>query len=165
MTLQQIIALLLYVVTICYIAWGVKKKGEGLESISETAYIFEDAYGRSSLFTAYCVIMAFGLMMAWTTSSTNILSVIASVIGCCGMLYAGCTPYFREKDNAVWHYGGGMTAYCGYTLWMAFEDKPFQYFVYTIVPALILTAIRRKCWLFFFEIAALATLLSTLLLD
>ena len=85
--------ILCLIVTIVYNTYIILKYKKIPESLSETSYLLGG--NKRFIFTGYCVITSFLLLpilLELTTASFQIMPFIF----CGGLLFAGCSPLFRE---------------------------------------------------------------------
>lgn len=154
-------AYIVLIVTAIYITLSIYKSKKFPESISETSYIWESncdhkQFHKAHIFTWYCLLIAALLFPIWishTNQNWQFLAFLGSV-GICG---AGITPFFKEKFQAPIHYGGGILAMLCYMMWMIFSGN-VPYLAISMSVATILTIIKRKSWVFWYEICGLISL-------
>lgn len=151
-------AYIILVVTAIYITLSIYKSKKIPESISETSYMWESdcdhkSFHKARIFTWYCLLTAALLFPTWIshTNQTRQFLVFLSSIGICG---AGITPFFKEKFQAPIHYGGGILAMLCYVIWMILSGN-FLYLAISVSIATVLTIIKRKSWIFWYEICGL----------
>jgi hypothetical protein len=104
------------VITLLYNGYIIIKYKKIPESVSETSYLLGG--NKRYLFTGYCVITSFCLlpMLLEITMTLQFLPFLF----CGGLLFAGCSPLFREGLDKLVHYSSAYIAFAAYVLYMIF---------------------------------------------
>lgn len=108
---------------VCYLTTAIIYAKRLPESISETSYIWEaecnhiNRQHRAYIFSLFCLILAGLLIYPWC-AFTPLKFIPLCIIGCLGVIAAGCTPFFKEKGKDIIHYVGGMVAVLCSLIWM-----------------------------------------------
>lgn len=167
---MNIVILIIAAISILYLGTSIYKANRIPESISETAYIWEQdcmkAIGtngshKAHLFSLYCAIVAILLFWPWISHTHENLEFLC-FLGCAGILAAAITPFFKEKYQAPIHYGGGILAMISWFIWM----KCMGYIVELIaafIVIILLTTYKKESYIFWIETVGLAALILCLL--
>ena len=153
--------ILLITISLVYNIYALVLNKGALESISSTSYLFLTNGKKHYYFTIYCFAVAFILLPIWlTVSAANAQFLV--FLTCCGIVFAGTTPLFKEKFQGVIHYTAGALAVLCYLLWMIFS-KHYIWLIAEAIVTAVLIAIDYKNFVYYTEIVGLFTLLVLLL--
>ena len=107
MKILLIVGLIIFILYNAFFIW--LNKGVP-ESISETSYISKNKFGVTWPFTAICFISAVCIFPLWITVTPEFYQFVV-FLSCSGMIFAGCSPLFKEKFEGTIHYTSGMVAF------------------------------------------------------
>lgn len=130
------------------------------ESISETSYISDRRLGTTVPFTIMCIICAFGILPLWLTVSSETWKFLA-FISCASMVFAGCTPFFKESYEKSVHYVAGIVAFVSGLLWLLATNWIPLAVIW--VAGTILGFLNTKKYVFTLELLGYLTVAITIL--
>lgn len=104
------------IISLIYSSFIIIKYKKVPDSLSETAYILGG--NKRYLFTLYCTIISFCILPA-LLSITSTLQFIPFIF-CGGLLFAGCSPLFKEGLDKKVHYISAFIAFAAYICYMIF---------------------------------------------
>ena len=113
----MILVIISIIITLVYNLYIILKYKKIPESLSETSYLLGG--NKRFMFTGYCVLTSFLLLpilLELTTASFQIMPFIF----CGGLLFAGCSPLFREGLDKPIHYIFSGLAFAAYIFYMIF---------------------------------------------
>ena len=153
--------ILLIVISLVYNIYALILNKGALESISISSYVFLINGKKYYYFTIYCFAVAFILLPIWLTISAVDIQFL-TFLSCCGIIFAGSTPLFKEKFQGTVHYIAGIIAVLCYLLWMIFS-KYYIWLIAEVIVTVVLITIDYKNFVYYTEIIGLFTLLILLL--
>lgn len=87
------------------------------ESVSATSYILQDkSKTGANGFTYICLIVALTFLPLWLTVTPDNWQFL-SFICCAGVVFAGTTPFFKERFQGIIHYTSGIISAISYIAW------------------------------------------------
>lgn len=145
--------ILLIITGICFLIYNIYVIGIfGLpESLSETSYLFKENGKSHWWFTFICFIISIGLFPIWVGIS-HINYQFLCFLGCAGIMFAGCTPFFREDFHKPIHYASAIIAFISSIVWLGLMG----YYIYVILSfisiLLLLITFGFKYYVYFAEV-------------
>lgn len=109
--------ILVILLTILYNSYILIKYHKIPESLSETSYLLGG--NKKYWFTGYCFAIGFLLLPVLFNITTNCLLVLP-FITCGGLMFAGCSPLFKDGLDKPVHYVGSILAFIAYVCYMIF---------------------------------------------
>ena len=143
-------------ITIVYNTFIIIKYKTIPTSLSETNYMLGGL--KRYFFTAYCATTCFLIvpaLMAYTSENFQFLPFIF----CGGLLFAGCTPFFKEDIQKKAHYISAYVAFAAFIIYLIL----CMHWIWIVEYILILGALciwKFKSLVYFAEILALLLLLT-----
>lgn len=131
------------------------------ESISETSYISKNRYNTTLPFSILCFICAIGIFPLWVSISPENWQFL-TFLSCGGMIFAGCTPLFKEEFESTIHYTSGIIAFISGLIWLCVTHNWLSISIICMLGT-IFTLLKRKNYVFIFEIIGYLTIAGTLL--
>jgi hypothetical protein len=141
---------MVYLVILClamYVAYNILiLKRFGIpESLSVTSYLLEKKF---YLFSILCIGMGTLLLPAWLAISPHELKMcVVYTLG--GLILAGLTPGFHKTVQKPIHYTSAIVTSLGYVKWFIVTN--YMVLVVNAFLFIVLTAIKRKSFVYHFE--------------
>ncbi len=159
MKILLIVGLIIFVLYNAFFIW--LNKGVP-ESISETSYISKNKFGVMWPFTAICFISAVCIFPLWITVTQEFYQFVV-FLSCSGMIFAGCSPLFKEKFESTIHYTSGMVAFATGLAWLLLMG---QWITLSLIALLggIWTFFQKEKYTFIFEVISYIAVAMTILL-
>lgn len=157
--------ILLLISLVCFILYNVFVLMDfGLpESISATSYLFKEKYNKHWLFSILCGIIVVGLFPLWVTLSVESYQFLV-FLTCAGILFAGCTPLFREDLQKYVHYTSGIIAFISVVIWLIVCGHVLSIINIMLLCLALLSLFGFKYYVYFGEVVAYLMLIVILLL-
>ena len=159
MKILLIIGLIIFILYNAFFIWLNK---EVPESISETSYISKNKFGVTWPFTVICLISAVCIFPLWVTVTPEFYQFVV-FLSCAGMMFAGCSPLFKEKFEGTIHYTSGMVAFVAGLAWLILMG---QWITLGLIALLggIRTFFQKEKYTFIFEVISYIAVAITILL-
>lgn len=144
---------LLIITFLCFSAYNIEVLSKfGIpESVSATSYLFNEKNGKHWWFTIICFIVSFGLFGPWIEISKESYQFLV-FLTCGGIIFAGCSPFFRESFHKTIHYTSGILAFICCVAWLLLSGYGTLLGVMAILCLLILISIGFKYYVYVVEI-------------
>ena len=139
------------ILTLVYNFYIISKFKKIPESLSETSYMLGG--NKRFLFTLYCFSVCF-LLIPVLLEFTPVSLQILPFIFCGGILFAGCSPLFKEGLDKIIHYTFAYLSFFTYICYMIFCMGWIWLIIYLTILS-ILCLIKWKCYVYWAEILAL----------
>lgn len=152
--------IIIWIMTLLYNLFILYKEGVP-ESLSKTSYIWESICGKPYLFTTYCILLVCLLFPVWMEYCNDNIQYLV-FISCCGIIFAGCTPLYREDLQKPIHYASGIITMIAYVLWLVFTELYFLLIIEAILIVLLI-ALDYRNYVYYIEITGLMGLLIWLM--
>lgn len=151
------LTILTLLITLLYNGYIIIKYKKIPGSLSETSYLLGG--NKRYWFTGYCFIVAFCLLPVLLEIST--LQFLPFIF-CGGLLFAGCSPLFREGLDKPIHYIFSYLAFAAYIFYMILCMGWIWLIGYLILLG-VLCLIKWKAYIYWAEILALLEIIIFIL--
>lgn len=145
------LTILTLLITLLYNSYIIIKHKKIPESLSETSYLLGD--NKRYLFTGYCFIIGLLLLPVLFNITASTL-VFLPFITCGGLMFAGCSPLFKEGLDKPIHYIFSILAFISYICYMIF-CMGWIWLIGFLVLYLILFFIKKTSFIYWAEILAI----------
>ena len=153
----MILSIILILITLLYNSFVIIKYKKIPESLSETSYLLGG--NKRYFFTAYCFIISICLLPILLEIS--ILQFLPFIF-CGGLLFAGCSPLFREGLDKPIHYIFSILAFIAYIFYMIF-CMGWIWLIGYLMALSVLCAIKWRSYIYWAEIIAVLELIIFIL--
>lgn len=150
----------LLTLTLCYNITAIVINKGIPESISDTAYIYNNHCGKYYLFTIYCLLTSVLLFPVWITLSMESIQCLC-FLSCSGIIFAGVTPFFKESYQKTLHYTSGILAMVSYILWVCLSGY-WCLLGIQLCAIVLLVLFDRKNYVFYSEIVGILGMIGAL---
>ena len=157
--------LIAIIITVTYVTIACIRAGEIPESLSQTAYIWEEDCNhktshRGYIFTLYCFTIVSLLFYPWISVTPESYQFLC-FLGCAGLLAVGVTPFFKHEYGYV-HGIGCLISLLSLIIWMCLSHLWIALII-MIAVFIILISIKRSLWVFYGEMIGLLSLMVILM--
>lgn len=145
---------LVLLVSIIYNLYIIIKYKKIPESLSETSYIMGG--NKIYLFTGYCFLICI-LILPVLFNITPINFQVIPFIFCGGLLFAGCSPLFKNGLDKIVHYSSAIIAFIAFIIYSIF-CIPWYFSICYIITLGLLCIWKYKNYVYWAEQLALLDL-------
>ena len=154
----MVLSIIILLITLLYNIYIIIKYKKIPESLSETSYLLGG--NKRYLFTWYCVIISFCLLPVLL--ETTVTLQFLPFLFCGGLLFAGCSPLFKEGLDKPIHYIFSILAFIAYIFYMIF-CMGWIWLIGYLMALSVLCAIKWKSYIYWAEIIAVLELIIFIL--
>ena len=153
----MVLSIIILLITLLYNIYIIIKYKKIPESLSETSYLLGG--NKRYLFTGYCFIISICLLPILLEIS--ILQFLPFIF-CGGLLFAGCSPLFKEGLDKPIHYIFSILAFIAYIFYMIF-CMGWIWLIGYLMALSVLCAIKWRSYIYWAEIIAVLELIIFIL--
>ena len=132
------------------------------ESLSATSYLWKGYIGQTWPFTLFCFVSALTILPIWLEKSSENLQFLV-FLSCLGIMTAGTTPLFREKDERLIDYIGGYISFLCGVLWVILSNEYYVTWAIICIGSFWMLFDKLK-YVYIFEVVAYLAIAVRLLL-